>query len=761
MTRQNRVGLLALGLLGLMLALVPVLYAPPESRPRDAPTDEFSAARAREVLRDLSGDGEPRPAGSAANARARRALVRRFVNLGYATELQESFACGTWGGCAPVVNVLAWRPGSDGGRAVLLMAHYDSVAAGPGAADNASGVAILLESARALADEPPARNPILFLITDGEELGLLGAEVFLSDHPWAARVGAVVNVEARGTAGASLMFETGPGNAGTIRRFAAAARRPVTSSLFDAIYQRLPNDTDFTPFKARGLPGLNFAFVGRPLRYHTREDRLEHLALGSLQQQGENAVAAARALAAADLAALPRGDAVFFDLLGRGVVWWPSGWNWGIAALALLLLAGAMLRSGRAGALRAAPVLWGFVGTIAVPGAAWACASGLASLARGVGVSPGKWVAEQLPLILAFWFLAVAAAAVPAILVARRVDRSGLWAGIWLAWALMALLLTAAPGAAYLFALPALAAGLVALPGIRFGRLPHGVAGVLPTLVAALLWFPILWFLYDGMGLSIMPLVTALATLIVWGLAPALPGGRPGGESRGLWGLPLAAGVAALLCLGAAMARPPYTPDQPRPLNLLFVQDADSGAALWAADASDGAVPEGLAKAAGFSRDITEPLPWAPRFDAFTAQAPSLAAPSPELTVLSDRTDGDRRRMRIHLRSPRGARSIGLALPATAAIESVRVAGRRIPERSVKAALRRASEWQTIEIWAIAAKGVEVELVIGSRDPLPAVLYDESAGLPAAGRSLLTARPRTASPIGRGDRTIVLCRATL
>lgn len=745
-----------------MLALVPVLYAPPEPRPRDAPTDEFSAARARDVLRDLAGDGEPRPAGSAANARVRRALVQRFANLGYATELQESFACGTWGGCAPVVNVLAWRPGSDEGRAVLLMAHYDSVAAGPGAADNGSGVAILLESARALADETPPRNPILFLVTDGEELGLLGAEVFLSDHPWAARVGAVVNVEARGTAGASLMFETGPGNAGTIRRFAAAARRPVTSSLFDAIYQRLPNDTDFTPFKARGLPGLNFAFVGSPLRYHTREDRPEHLDPGSLQQQGENALAAARALAAADLAALPRGDAVFFDLLGRGVVWWPSGWNWGIAALALLLLAGAMLRSGRVGALRAAPILSGFVGTIAVPGAAWVCASGLASFARGFGASPGKWAAEPLPLILAFWFLAVAVAAVPAILVARRVDRSGLWAGIWLAWALMALLLiAAAPGAAYLFSLPALAAGLAALPGIRSGRLPHRVAGVLPTLVTALLWFPILWFLYDGMGLSIMPLVTALATLIVWGLAPALPGGQPGGESRGLWGLPLAAGVAALLCLGAAMARPPYTPDQPRPLNLLFVQDADSGAALWAAGAADGAVPEALAEAAGFSRDITEPLPWAPRFDAFTSKAPSLAVPAPQLTVLSDRADGDRRRVRIRLRSLRGARSIGLAFPATIAIESARVAGRRIPERSVKAALREAREWQTIEIWAMAAEGVEVELVIGSRDPLPAVLYDERAGLPASGRPLLTARPRTASPIGRGDRTIVLRRATL
>ncbi|MGH9382128.1 MAG: M28 family peptidase [Thermoanaerobaculia bacterium] len=758
MGRHDRVGLVALGILGLMLAVVPTLYEPPEPATRNAPADEFSAARAREVLRELIGDGEPRPAGSAANARARRALIERFESLGYATELQESFACGSWGQCAPVANLLAWRRGDEDGRAVLLMAHYDSVTAGPGAADNASGTAILLESARALAGGPPARNPILFLVTDGEELGLLGAEVFLSDHPRAARVGAVVNVEARGSGGASVMFETGPGNAGSVRLFAAAARRPVTSSLFDAIYQRLPNDTDFTPFKARGLPGLNFAFVGHPLRYHTRQDRFEHLDAGSLQQQGANALAAARALAAADLAALPRGDAVFFDLLGRVVVWWPAAWSWGIVALAWLLLIAAVWSFRRAGALRTAPILWGFAGTIAAPVAGWACASGLAFLSRRSGASPGTWVAEPLPLILAFWLLAVAAAAVPAILVARRMDRPGLWAGIWLAWALLGLLLTAiAPGAAYLFSLPALAAGLAALPGLRSGRLPRGVGSVLPALAAAPLWFPLLWFLYDGMGLTIMPSVTVLAALLVWGLAPAFPGR----ETRWVWGLPLAAGVAVLVCLGWAMTRPPYTPDQPRPLNLLFVQDAEAGEAFWAGGASEGALPEALTQAAGFSREITQPLPWAPRFDAFTANASSLPVAPPELAVLSDRIDGEKRRLRLRLHSPRGARSVGLALPAEVPVESVRVAGRRVPERRAKTALGEGHEWRRFETWTVGAKGVDIELVIGSRDPLPVILYDESADLPAAGRPLLAARPRTASPFGRGDRTILFRRMEL
>src|SRR5262249_30660153 len=145
---------------------------------------------------------------------AREKIVQQLRSLGYQPEVQDGFACSAVHTCAHVRNVWALRPGRQGtdGPLVMMSAHYDSVAAGPGASDDGVGVAAELEIARALSAEPPARNPVLLLINEGEEPGLIGAEAFVADHPLARRVGAVVNVEARGTTGPSVMSETHDGN---------------------------------------------------------------------------------------------------------------------------------------------------------------------------------------------------------------------------------------------------------------------------------------------------------------------------------------------------------------------------------------------------------------------------------------------------------------------------------------------------------------------------------------------------------------------
>lgn len=92
-----------------------------------------------------------------------RAVADRFADQlsdwGYAVEIQETFACSDlWAICSDVRNVMARtkETGSDEPkRAVLLTAHYDSVSAGPGAADDMAGVAILLEIASMLRNEAP------------------------------------------------------------------------------------------------------------------------------------------------------------------------------------------------------------------------------------------------------------------------------------------------------------------------------------------------------------------------------------------------------------------------------------------------------------------------------------------------------------------------------------------------------------------------------------------------------------------------------
>ena len=96
------------------------------------------------------------------------------------------------------------------------MAHYDSVFAGPGIGDDLAGVAAWLEVARALASGPALERDVILLFEDGEEQGLLGAELFAEHHPQRAR-GRGGQPGGRGNAGPSRMFETGRGTAGRWR----------------------------------------------------------------------------------------------------------------------------------------------------------------------------------------------------------------------------------------------------------------------------------------------------------------------------------------------------------------------------------------------------------------------------------------------------------------------------------------------------------------------------------------------------------------
>src|SRR5262245_60833222 len=167
--RAHRTLRLPAWLLPLALALVTVVEAavllrqtPPAPKPMHAPDTEFSALRARAVLERVLGDGAPRPTGSPANARARETILRELSALGLQANVESGMVCGKWGVCAQVNNVVSRIAGRETGRAVLLSAHYDSAPAAPGAADDGSGVAAILEIARLLKRTPP-RRPVVLL----------------------------------------------------------------------------------------------------------------------------------------------------------------------------------------------------------------------------------------------------------------------------------------------------------------------------------------------------------------------------------------------------------------------------------------------------------------------------------------------------------------------------------------------------------------------------------------------------------------------
>lgn len=110
---------------------------------------------------------------------------------------------------AHVANVVGRiAAGESGETPVILSAHFDGPgsAAGseyyPGAIDNASGVAVVLEAARLIADAGAAtRTPIWVALFNGEEQGLYGSKAFVADHGEALRGATVVNVDMVGTGG--------------------------------------------------------------------------------------------------------------------------------------------------------------------------------------------------------------------------------------------------------------------------------------------------------------------------------------------------------------------------------------------------------------------------------------------------------------------------------------------------------------------------------------------------------------------------------
>src|SRR5579862_456209 len=245
----------------MLLAIFFLSYAalrPPVPKPSSAPHTQFSAIRAQDTLHQILGDDAPHPIGTAPNEAVRTRIVDQLVRLAYKPQVQVGFACSEYGDCATVNNVVARIDGFEPGNAVLLAAHYDSVPAAPGDSDDGAGVAAVVEIARALQSLPQPRHSIIFLLDDGEEAGLLGARAFVNSHPWAKEVRAAVNLDARGTAGPALMFETGSTSEWAVRLFARNATQPATSSIFQVVYRFLPNSTDFNIFNQAGYEGLNF-----------------------------------------------------------------------------------------------------------------------------------------------------------------------------------------------------------------------------------------------------------------------------------------------------------------------------------------------------------------------------------------------------------------------------------------------------------------------------------------------------------------------
>ena len=738
------------------------LMTPSPVVPASADARLFSAERAWPLLVRLVDDGAPHRVDTAAGEAARQRVISEFQPLGYEVETQTAWACRQqYAVCANVTNVLARLQGSGSGPALMLSAHYDSVGAGPGVSDDMVAVAAIIEVARMLRGEPQLLNDVLFVITDAEEEGLVGAEAFLN-HPWVGEVGLIANYEARGTGGQSLMFQTSPGNAWLVERYAQAAPRPATSSLLYEIYRLLPNDTDLSVYLDAGMAGINFAYVEHVQRYHTPNDDLQHLDMASFQHQGENVLAAVRAFGNADLSAMPAGNAIYQDVYPGVVVQAPQSWAVWLAGGALvlwLLIVVALLGSG---AITGGGLLLALVTTLLGLVAAAALGYGVTELITMLAGSSEPWFAEPVPTRVAVWAAGILGFLFFASLAARRAGFWGMAAAVWLWWSGMALAAALLlPGASVSPLLPTLVASLVyallVLFGVGVPTRRGSTIGWLPVLLSLVSVFATAYLVTTlaftvelGLGFGLSMAISLLVALAATSLAPLLAVPVGGGPARSAVLL-----VALLVVVGGvvwATRVPHYSAEKPQHLSMYYLQTTAGGATSndWGLSTGDaGRVPAPLVQA-GFGGASVSVPGFVGSLQA--APAPELALESPTVEVVSDAVVGGQRLLTVRLASPRAAEQMMLAVPRDMGLTSVDVPA---ANRSLDYPVTSSGGYDTFICTGRSCHGLEVTLQLAAGREFDLTINDQTPGLPQDGAALLAARPVTAVPAHEGDMTVV------
>ncbi|PMQ04703.1 Aminopeptidase YwaD [Dyella sp. AD56] len=791
------------------MALSSWLSGPPQVREGMAAAGTFSVDRAMTHVREIA--QQPHPTGTKANARVRDYLVAQLRAMGFDVRVQRELSLGP-SQFAWVENVVGVLPGANEetgkAQAVLLMTHYDSTPWGPGAADDGAGVASVLEAARIAAalDKGVRRHDLIVLLTDGEELGLMGARAFFSQDPLAPHVGTVLNFDARGSRGPALMFQPGPGSASLLHTLADTA--PVANSYQQEIFKRMPNDTDFSIALEHGLPGLNFAFIDGYFDYHSPSDTAANLAPDSLQHMGDQAVAAMRAALSAPAGV--RGvdkEQSYMNVTSRAFFEYPAWLESAALALATALFGFALWRSRSTappiGVVATARATLGLLVTICTaitivislssalhqdywPGVmlravsarqtewfiAWCLiAIGITMSLLGATRKGLRWpwallvvALASLPMLLAgsLFLPGLVSGALCWVLLRKPLSKAALVRGayLWLlvlAWALVVFF----PGAANVLVWPLLAFAISRAIGKSLGTTSPGLSETLLLALASLFSAIVLAGLAQSLDLGLgarLPAIGVVPMLLLFALSiQAWLDSRSttiGSALAVLGGI-----VGVVLVLSS-----PFDVRHPQPNSVFVLHDGIQHAdCLATIDALDDAWKR---EAMGSSVHALQQNNYAPEVWRATRCAPLSAkdgavAPASQIGVhvLGVESQGDIRRLHMTLHAHGGSDALALYLPKGVDVRGVEIAGKTIKGLSNGGF----EQWpRSIRGFALPDADVDMALDIGP-GPLPDALLAVGLdyGLPAG--LTLPPRPVVLMPQSHpySDSTITVTRIPL
>ncbi|MCW5851767.1 MAG: M28 family peptidase [Anaerolineae bacterium] len=750
--------LLGLGL-GVWLGLAQLV--PPAVVPATAPTTEFSAERALQSLQVIA--QAPRPLGSPGAAAVRDTLVRQITALGLTPEIQTTTVVNRFPS-APVFmtgqvqNVVARLPGTASTGAIVLDGHYDAASTGPGAADCGACVVTLLETMRALKAGPPLRNDVVFVFADGEENGDLGAEAFAAAHPWMRDVRLALNFEAQGAGGYSLMYFTSPHNGWLMGEFLKSAPHPLAHSFFATLLSQFfagaQLGCDLEEFTSRGVAGLDFAILSDTAAYHTQRDNPQTIDGRSIQHHGDYALPLTRHFGNLDLTAVPTTpNAVFFTVLPGVVARYSETWTRPLAGLFGLLFLALVVLGFRQRHLSLGGVIVGMLAFVVSAVTAlvlvvllWA---GLKAASADLRV-PMIGAYQTDLFLVGFGLLVTAVMAGVYTWLLRRTRAVNLTTGALLVWGgLMVLTSLAAPGMSYVFtwpfafALPLLAWQLhqtetQATPWRDLAWLTLAAIPALVILIPLTVLLVPLTNRFDGLlNLPLAPVSTLFIALLAGLLIPHLQF-----IGRGSWRLPAVLLVMGLAVIAAGYAGSGFSADHPQPTSIAYELKPDSGQAVWISQDRDlnPWTAQFFPPGAATHRDTTYPFSGMP---SFTAAAPVVALPAPDVRVLADTVTGEQRHVTLRLVSPRQAPYLEVQIDVQGEITAAALDGQPMDISATPGDHRRLR----FTYAGLPAEGVELSLVVKSAGPITVWLRDGSTGLPTIPGMTIRPRPADMMPV--------------
>jgi hypothetical protein len=718
-------------------SLAAALLLLPVTSLRAAGDSGIDLSRARAHVEKLAGTIGSRPTGSSANVRAREYLVDRLQQDGFVVRLQRADAVDERRGVtARVVNLIAVREGQRP-DAIALVAHYDSVPDAPGAVDDALGVATCLEAARVLG-QVRLHHTLLVLLTDGEELGLMGARAIVNDSEVASRLKTFLNFDGPAGAGTPLLFQASPGWGPPLDAW-ARSRTPSGASFAVEIYRRLPNDTDFTILNERAS-GLNFAPLADAYVYHNDRDVPDRVDSSTLEREIANTVDIVRSIDAFD--GEPRsGSPTFFDVADRFAIMYGANLTrviaWGAVASACVtwsVLTATLWRRRRWRLLLA--WFWSLLSVVAALG----LPAGATSLFRVIRRELNPWYASPI-----WYFVLLAAAGITGMWVVARLsslaperwrpDRGS--AAVWWTalpgWIALAILFyRSAPAASYLVTVPLGFSAVLVLVTCWSPVLARFASGIVLAVVAALwaermitiltLLVPLSGWLGIVMPYWLFPVAMGVAGLM---FGPPLSAAIVGWRRR--FSAPVVMGLFGLVAVAAllALASPAYTRDRPQRRAARYVQDFLTNQAWWEISGTEPVPGVESLPGAGWQRvdgplQASVRLPPAGRpFQFRTAAEPLVTALPADVRASISASSGGRRLADIEV-VPRENLTVRVVLPAG-----------WVPVESSLVGRVTDGQWNTTYV-SPPAEGFHLRLAFDavSKEPLRPVVVLTTAGLP-------------------------------